>query len=100
MLSSPNTLEMGNDSPAALSVASEEIFHLANRKFCSTNQNDNLPKPLWTCARMEVRLSLYICSLWRKVLIVLYYSFLVIGRPVNISGQRGFPFFFLQLGNT
>lgn len=28
-----------------------------------------------------------------EVLIVLYYSFLVIGRPFRISGQREFPFF-------
>lgn len=46
MLISPNPLEKGSDSPAALSVASKKIFHLANRKFCSINQNDNLPKPL------------------------------------------------------
>lgn len=57
-LSFPNTLEKSNDPPAALSVADEELFHLANRKFHSTNQNDSLPKLLWKCTRMEVRLSL------------------------------------------
>lgn len=44
---------------------------------------------------VEVRLLLYRCSLWWKVLIVLTYSLLVIGRPVEISGQREFPFYFI-----
>lgn len=40
----PSTLEKGNGSSAASSVADEYILYLANRKFLSTKPDDNLPK--------------------------------------------------------